>query len=733
MLKYASVKENVENDFIHPHFNKGSGLEPDEIYDELVKIYELGTRNKSMMLVRAEMIKFILENIQIEINPQNIFAEKVNDGTTYEPFAQWDGIGERILRNVMRPRVLSKEMPEKYERRDMFYETGCASADADYWHTIPHFHDLLTLGITGIIERAENAKSQKEQSGTLTPEQHDFYDSVIISYNAMITLMKRLYAESLKFDIPYYSACLEKLIVQKPDDLYEALVLTYIYIMVEEIGCERARCLGRIDIHYYPFYKKSLENGASEEEIKELFRFFFAKFHAARRFANQPYDLCGSELYGIKGENELTYLILDVWSELGFDNPKLHIHYHNDMPKNILEKCMGLIRSGVSSMVIVNDETVFKAYEKIGIQRDESKYYEILGCYEPLIPNIEEPCIGGSWLNMAKAMELVFTCGTDKRTGYRIGPATPDDYATFEEFYNGYITQLDSIVDFVTDYIVENSKLNMKINPSPVYSGCNSFCIEYGRDIFNRGAKYSNTSVKFFGTGTVTDSLEAVKKFVFDEKRITYRELRDAVIANWEGREALRLEILKDREKFGCGIENVDYLAKRVITHLTQKLLGKPNGIGGVWRIGVDSIDHCIIFGKNLGATPDGRYDGEATSKNLSATLGADREGITSLINSATCFDHTDFCDAAVLDFLLHPSSVRGDDGINAMMTMAEVYFMRGGMALQGNVLSTEQLLEAQKDPQKYPTLQVRVCGWNEYFNAMSKEMQDSFIRQVKM
>ncbi len=728
MKKYFECAEKVEKEYICPHFIEESGLSKDELVKGLEEIYNTYIKTESMMLVRARMIKFILANAQIQIDPYNPFADRINEGTTYNAYADWDGVGEILLRNTMRPRVLEKHIPELFEKRNIAYSIGCMTADADYWHTVPCWHDILSLGFVGLLERAKQAREKND----LTKEQYDFYDSVIITYEAIIDYIKRLYEISKNYDISEYTNALKNIASKKPETLYEALLTVYLYTTIEEIGCERARCLGRIDIHYYPFYVNDLKTGKSEEDIKELFRFFFGKFHAARRYANQPLDLCGVDVYGIKGENELTWLILDVWNELGFDNPKVHIHCHNGMDEKIIPYCMNLIRDGKNSIVFVNDETVFKAYDKIGISQEESRLYEVLGCYEPIIPGVEEPCIGGSWLNMAKAMEFLFTGGKDKITGYQFSVSTPDTFETFEDFYNGYLTQLDYLVDFAKSYIEINSSYNMQINPSPVYSASSSYCIEKGKDIFNKGAKYTNTSVKCFGIGTVVDSIYAVKKYVFDEKRISFSEMRKAVLSNWNGYEALRIEISRDKEKYGCGNEKVDNIAKAIYKHLSKSLTGRRNGREGVWRMGGDSIDYSLSFGAKVAATPDGRFDKEALSKNLCATLGKDINGITALIRSATTIDHTDFCDGIVLDFLLHPSAVSGEDGLAAMCGLLKVYFARGGLALQGNVFSTEDLIDAQKNPGKYPSLQVRVCGWNEYFDRMSKEMQDFFIAQLK-
>lgn len=272
----------------------------------------------------------------------------------------------------------------------------------------------------------------------------------------------------------------------------------------------------------------------------------------------------------------------------------------------------------------------------------------------------------------------------------------------------------------------------MQINPSPVYSGTISSCMERGKDIFDGGTKYHNTSIKCCGIATAVDSLLAVKELVFDRRLVTFAQLREILLANWNGHEALRRTAQASELKYGNHQPQADALASEIYRFAAGMIVGKKNHSGGVFRMGCDSITNCVVFGKRMGATPDGRLRGEPTSKNFSASTGMDRNGVTALIESVCAMDSSDFVNGAVLDILLHPSAVEGTRGLEAMYTLVETYFALGGYAIQGNVMELQQLLDAKKHPEKYPTLQVRVCGWNEYFVELSPDMQDMFIRQLQ-
>ncbi len=682
-------------------------------------------------LLRAYMYEYVLTHASIEINPYSIFAGKIRDGVTYAEYAHNDGVLEQFSYR-QRIEVYDKKLPEVMSRKRLAEKLGICSVSADFWHAVPDWEQLYRFGLSGLLRRAEDTRAAKAADGTLSEAQRVFYDGVIITYRAILAYVKRLYNASLGYNLGEYSRCLLRLQTEAPHDLYEVLELTLIFMNAFELGCERARTLGRIDILYYPYYQTSLAEGYTQEDIRELFRYFFTKFHSARRFANQPLELCGVSVDGLAGENELTSLILDVWEELGNDNPKLHIHYHSGISDTIMRRLLKILRSGKSSMVFLNDETVFRGYEKIGIPRHISRSYVALGCYEPIILGIEDPMVGTAWINMAKAVEFAINGGKDIITGENFGPRTPEEFDSWESFYRAFLTQLDCLVDFVTDTVDQMLKYNTEANPSPVYSGVTQSCIERGRDIFDGGVRYSNTSFKCFSAATTVDSLLAVRRLVYEEGAVTLDELCRILQNNWEGQESLRLKVKNSPEKYGCGCAAADELARDIYAHISKRLSGRHNTAGGRWRIGADSITYNYSYGRTTSATPDGRLKGEPLSKNLSASPGMDREGVTALILSATVIDHTDLLDGAVLDFLLHPSSVQGEEGLEAMLKLVKVYFARGGMAIQGNVLDAERLIDAQKNPQAYPTLQVRVCGWNEYFNAMSKQSQDAFIEQSK-
>ena len=290
---------------------------------------------------------------------------------------------------------------------------------------------------------------------------------------------------------------------------------------------------------------------------------------------------------------------------------------------------------------------------------------------------------------------------------------------------------LDDTLDLSIRFADTHGRYSTEMNPSPIYSASFTDCIEKATDVHEYPLPYNNMSLKCIGLATVVDSLTVLKKYVFERGELTLDEMRKILAADWEGYEELRTRIIKDKEKYGNNLPVPDAIMTDITKHLADKYCGMPLARGGKLRLALDSIDKCILYGKNTAASPDGRKARTTLSKNLCATDGMDRGGITAYMQSVLKIDAADYVNAAVLDFVLHPSAVEGDKGLDDFKSIIRIFFENGGFAIQGNIVSAEKLRAAQNDPAKYSTLQIRVCGWNEYFVRMSGAMQDTFIAQL--
>lgn len=727
MLDFEKNREFIENEFEMAVFDEETGLSVEQLTEYLKGVQE-GRDETPRPIVCANAYAYLLDHVQLQINEHTPFSVKFNIGVDYSWFASSDIFAKNVF-EVQRDRVLTEELPDEYEK--MQQDRVSTGTWTDYWHTVPNWDNLLNLGFAGVLESAERSRERLLASGNYQEKQIVFLDSVIICYRAILRLLERIYTYSLKFRVPEFSECIRNLTKRPPQTLYEVLQFAVLFLYVEEIGCERARTLGDIDRLYLPYYQRDLENGVPVEKLDELFRYFFIHFTATKRFAQQPFTMGGGDADGKDRANALTLRILEIYDSMAINDPKIHLRYHKNMNGEVLRKAISMIRGGHSSICIINDDAVYAGYERMGIPKSDAQNYVILGCYEPIVMGLEEGEIGVAWLNMVKAVEFAVNGGRDIATGRLSGLKTEEKIDSFDAFLNIYLQQLDEMIDVNLRFAEKQSAYNMLINPSPIYSSTFPVCIEKAIDVHDEyPLKYNNLGLKFFGLATVVDSLAAIRKFVYDKKELSLQEMRDALASDWAGYEALRERIWQDEDKYGNNRELPDRIMVAITEHLKEKYAGKQMARGRRLRVGLDSIDHCLKMGETTSATPDGRKNGAPVSRNLCASEGKDRNGITAFMQTVLKIDASGYVNGAPLDFILHPSSVEGEKGLQDFLSLVRIFFANGGFALQGNVFGRETLLDAQKHPEKYSTLQVRVCGWNEYFVKLSDAKQEMFIRQ---
>lgn len=683
--------------------------------EEHINNMDAFSHNENPAVFTAEVFLFIAENAPLAADKHNIFQDKIFHGD--------------ILRKISGNRI--KKMKEAYKADttlvDDWDRHGINGGPAyDFGHSCVDMNALLSLGLPGIMDRLVRAKDKL--GNTITKEQEAFYKSCMMTYQAISVMAKRLSElDGIDYD---NKICLENISQAPPTTTYEALQLIYLYFTVFElIHGGRLRTLGGLDRLLYPFYKKDIEKGTTVEYIENLFRYFLYKIWAARVPYDLPFMLGGIYANGESAVNELSYLIVRVYSQLNIYSPKIHIRVHDNTPKSFVLAVLNSIKKGNNSFVFANDKVVIDSLMKVGISENDAKEYVFIGCYEPSAVN-EVPCTGTGLTNLAKILELTLNNGCDMMDGQRFAKPTPS-VCDFDGFLEVYKNNIQTIVRQKMNITRNYESLYGVTHPFPIMSATMSHCVEQGKDAYDGGATYNNSSISYFGVATVIDSLCAIKKFVFDEKRISLEELGSILKNNWQGREDLQTAILKSEEKYGVNNAYANALTSQLCRFCADLVNNQPNGRGGVFKAGLFSIDECYKYGKVTAATPDGRMCGEPLSKNLNAVTGMDGKGVTSLMCSAAQIDHSAFPNGTVLDFLVHPSAVKGEQGLDILYSLIMTYFALGGMAVHGNILDADVLKKAQASPKEYSTLQVRLCGWNVFFVDLSKEEQDDFIKQA--
>lgn len=691
-------KEILANQFENPEWM--NGLLMDELTAEFEKIES--QTDVPHGIKKAQVFEMLLTKAAVAIDKEDIFQDKL--------------LHERIMNKHNSPHIreyINTHFPDETEERNRATAAGEYEAGFDFGHTSPNSMLLLEIGFTGLLERI---RTYSKKSG-LSAKQKEFYKAAEITLSAIPVFIKRL----AKAIAPYNSEaeqCLVNISEKAPQNSYEAMQTIIIYFFLHEyVYRTRVRTLGRLDLLLYPFFKKDIENGTyTKAEIKEMLKFFLNKFWTARVDYDLPFCIGGTDKDGNDAVNEMSYLIVEAYDEIDIHSPKIHVRVSDKTPANFVKLVLHAIRGGNSSFVFVNDTVGVKALENVGIETEDARNYVPIGCYEPAVWGVEIGCTGNGLINLVKAAEY----------------AMNDNINSFDEFKASVKANIKKFVDKATSYVVMLEKCYPEFYTDSILSSMYDACVEAGADCFEGSAKYNNSSLTIMGIGTLTDIVCAVSRLVFDEQKLSFKELSQVLANNWSGQEPLRQYALSIPEKYGNGNAFANAISKEFSDYVAEIVTNRPNGRGGVFKAGLFSIDKIYPHGERTGATADGRLSGKPLSKNLCSTISMDKNGLTSLINSVTAMDHSKFPNGSVLDIILHPSAVTGEDGLTAMYGILLTYFKRGGFALHGNVFDANELKKAQANPEKYANLQVRVCGWNVFFVNLSKKEQDAFIKQAE-
>ncbi len=710
-------------------YDPETGLSREELRAEADAL-EKRLSGEAPLCVKAALFKLTLEKARIHVDAFDWIADHIDFGDALSDLRgrQWTDSG---LKAVCAP-------------VDPLTESGLLTAGLDISHTSPDWERLLTLGLCGLQSAAETRKAQLAAENALTTRRRDFLDGVITVYGAMRTLCRRLSAQAEKerarhpedeARLKAVSAALAHIADHPPRTLHEAMQLAYIYHECQEFEGEPVRSMGGFDRLYGRFYESDLAAGRlTRDQAKELIKYFFNKFYARTQDkANGKNFYFGGELPGGESAvNDLSYLALEAYREMRTVNPKLSVRVSANTPQDFVALAADCIREGCSGIVFCNDRSIIETMMKFGKTREDARRYVPIGCYEPAAEGLEMNRSVSATVNLPKLVELALNDGFDPVYNRQSGPHTGLDFDSYAAFEEAVFRQADYVLDLAMEQIRKSEACWPRFNPSPVLSGTMAPCLDAARDVSRGGTKYNNAGIVCGSLGTAVDALIAVKRLVFEEKRLTLSELRDILRSNWENDPRLRLIALKKLPKWGNGDPEADAIACRMNARLAACVNGQPNTLGGVFQLAQFSIDYTVRFGKSCGATPDGRRKGEMTSKNLAAVTAMDRRGVTAMIESAGRLDQTQFPDGAVLDCIFHPSAVRGAEGLKAFVQLIDTYFSLGGLCIQFNVFDAATLRAAQENPEKYASLQVRVCGWNVFFNHLSRAEQDEFIRQAE-
>ena len=503
---------------------------------------------------------------------------------------------------------------------------------------------------------------------------------------------------------------------------------------------------GRLDQHLYPFYKKELEAGTlTHQQARELLQCFWIKFN------NQPAppkvgiteeqsgtytDFALINIGGVDPKtgqdavNDVSYLILDVVEEMQLVQPSCCIQVSAKNPDRFLKRACQVIRTGLGQPSIFNTDVIIREMLHDGKTLFDARSGGPSGCVEVSAFG-KESCTLTGYCNWPKIFELTLHNGQDPRTGLQLGPKTgrPETFTSFEQLLDAYKTQLNHFINIKIrgNQIIE--RLYAEWMPSPFMSVLVDDCIQRGKDYHDGGPRYNTTYIQGVGIGTLTDAMAAVKYHVFDRKTMTMQTLLNALKANFSGMETLQKQLTQS-PRYGNDDDYADSIAVDVFNLYYEAVNGRPNTKGGKYRINLLPTTVHIYFGEVTGALPNGRKAGLPVSEGISPSQGADTEGPTAVLKSAGKLDHAR-TGGTLLNMKFNPQVLEGE-GLDKLVQLVRSYFRLDGHHVQFNVINRQTLLEAQKNPQQYRHLIVRVAGYSDYFVELGEGLQNEIIARTE-
>ncbi len=534
-----------------------------------------------------------------------------------------------------------------------------------------------------------------------------------------------------------------------PRNFHEALQMYWFVHLgtITELNGWDAMNPGHLDQHLFDFYQKDLAAGVLDRDrATELIECLWIKFnnHPAppkvgvtaqesgtyNDFTN--INIGGLKADGCDGVNEVSYILLEAVDELHLLQPGSNVQISHKTPHRFLRAACKVIRKGYGYPAVFNADQVIMEQIRAGKSLEDAREGGCSGCIETGAFGKEAYILTG-YLNIPKILELTLNNGMDPLTGQAVGLATGDatDFKDFDDLYTAFVTQLNYMVDLKIRVNNRLEQMYATDAPAPFLSVVIADCIAKGKDYNNGGPRYNTNYIQCCGIGTVTDSLSAIKKHVFENKSTTLKDLLQALACNFVDQEALRLRLLNKTPFYGNDDDEADAVMQRVYADLFKAIDGKPNTKGGSYHLNMLSTTCHVYFGKMLGASANGRHAGLPISDGTSPSHGADRKGPTAVIKSLAKMDQAK-SGGTLLNQRFLPSVVKDQEGIEKLCHLIRTYFNLGGHHIQFNIVDSQTLRQAQKTPGDYRDLLVRVAGYSDYFVDLDADHQEEIIARTE-
>jgi len=626
-------------------------------------------------------------------------------------------------------------------------------------HFVPSYEKVLNWGIKGIEENLKNKVSLLDLSDPNDFQKHLFYQACLIVCEGVKIYAKRYanLAKELakkeddilrKNELLQISEICEHVPLKPARNFREALQtvwFTHVLCLVEENGYSIT--LGRMDQYLFPYYKSDIERkNLTKKEAERLLVSFWLKCSdyvklysndASNVYAGFPSaqapQLGGLTPYGDDATNELSELMLKVEEKVSLPQPDLAVLWTEKMSDDFLIKAAKLVVKK-DKPKFYNTNIGIRILANQGVPLEEArKDWVFVGCVENSVAGKTWGWHNAGYYNITKCLELALNNGIDPRTKKQLGPPTgnPTNFKVFSEVVDAFKLQAASAIKGLVEGVHAVELSHREVWPEIWPSILVDDCIEKGIELNHGGARYNFSGIQAAGLATTVDSLMAIKKFVFDEKEIAFPKLLSVLESNFTEDEMLRQKLLNDTLKYGNDKEEADQLACEMLDFLCNEVGKYRNLRGGRFNAGFYTNAVNTYFGKFVTATTNGRKDGEPLSDATSPAHGADKEGPTAVLRSAAKLPHTKAGNGTLLNMKFNIQTLSSEERIKNFAKIIKAYFQLGGFHVQFNIIDPKVLLDAQKYPEKYPDLMVRVAAYVALWRQLSKQTQDEIIKRT--
>lgn len=707
-------------------------------------------------------------------NDRYVIDDKVkNDIFRIQPYWKNKTVSEAVISSYTDDEIKGSHLGKAVLLEGLYIYAGVGHVCADY-------EKLFRIGFGGLRKEIE---AKKASLNTAIPEdikKQEFYTAELIILDGVRSYITRYgsLAEKLaqeendvlrKAELDRISSNCIRVATEPPRDFWEAIQLWHIttnMIIIESNG--HSVTYGRFDRLFYPFYQSDIKTGClTREFMQELIEHSFLKIHQLRKirdtaaitFSSGTFmggtalDVGGVDEDGNDITNDVSFMVLDAHAHTRIPNPWMGVRLHDKTPEAFKIKAFNVIRIGTGEPKVFNDRPMINALMNYGKTIEDARNYVGVGCVEPCVPGKTYGMHDSGSVNLTKILSLAINGGKciDCSTScprysvcagvgktLSIDSGSLKTFSSFDEVKESFDKQVKYWCDILVSCINKIDYAQQRLKPLPYLSLLMDDCIEKGLDITAGGAHYNHSGPQGVGIGTAADSLSVIKQIVFDEKRVTGSELLKALGANWEGFEPLYALVNSDRmHHYGNDDDAADDIAKFVMATYCRNIEHRPTAYGGEFMPGVFSVTNNVMHGSVVSATPDGRKAGEPVSDCIGPVhtqyASHDRRGPTAVAKSVAKLDHSRIGNGIILNWKFSPSAVSGETGRNNLIGLMDTYFASDGMQSQFSIVGRETMLAAQKNPEKFKDLVVRIAGYSAYFVELSSELQSDLIGRTEL